>query len=447
VQGWLGLPPATISDSIRAYYSASNTKPTLGCNLAENICRGYEFFLQNPNTNWHDNTMTNNSKGYVLNAAVIGTQGSPGYPSGNIWTPGGWGPSIITGPWQTYTMGSLIPTSSTLYVKNGISTNPTINQNSHGIGAFTYSNVNGITLTTPITEYIACPAIGSPLNSNDSLNESIAQQAIHYTDNIIPNNWMGQNKLWEAMMLDSSMADSSVVLSVFQSLAQNSRYAYLSALQNQLITGNFDSARIMLSYNIDSMANTSIDTITQVRLADNIGADNIIENYMSFCNLYMKFVLDSLSGSDSLSIISLANLCPQRNGTVVYQARALYSFIYNDLSIFNDDSCIDADTSYIASRQSFNSNNIIDSINIDNQNYNIYPNPNNGLFILTEKVSDGLPVNARILNSIGMTVFSGELIFDINTCLIEMRFLPKGIYLMRITSYKNKNVTIKFVID
>ncbi len=70
----------------------------------------------------------------------------------------------------------------------------------------------------------------------------------------------------------------------------------------------------------------------------------------------------------------------------MFQARALYSEIYNNLTIFNDDSCMDADTKYIAARH--NPNPSIKPAKSDVQKYSLMPNPNNGNIILRQLIPD-----------------------------------------------------------
>lgn len=451
VIGWLGAPSA-IQDSIRAFYAAANSKPVVGCNGAENIGRGFEFFLNNLNTQWHDNTMTNNDKGFVLNAAVISQQGAIGYPTGNLWNVGGW---TLSNP-QTFTILSN-PSSSTIYAQTGTATlpSPGLNDNNVHNPALIYRVGNGLTVTTYLhTDFIPCPLVdvttgGGTGTGTSGSSEKMAQQEIPYEYNIIPNNWMGQFELWQTMQLDSTLADSSAVLYVFDSMAQHSRYAYLTNLENQVISGNFDSAFVLLTYDIDTLANTSIDSATQVKLADYTDADNIVRNYQSFYTLYMKYMVDTLTSADSLAIMALAGLCPERNGTVVYQARALYSFLFNDFSPFNDDSCIAIDTTYFASRHSNSPlNGSGGNIQTNSgQKYELFPNPNDGNFILSQMVLDSEPVHAEIMDAVGRTVYNGSLLFAGGFDKLQLVQSVPGLYLLRLKDNRGREFKFKFVIE
>jgi hypothetical protein len=275
----------------------------------------------------------------------------------------------------------------------------------------------------------------------------MVRQDIVYATDSISKSWIGQFELWKTMLADTTLQDSSSVLHVFDSMAAKSRYAYITDMATQISLGNFDSVTIMLGYNIDSMANIDTDAATGARLADNIGADNIVLNYQNFYGLYIKYVDTLLTGTDSLSILALAQLCPQRNGTVVYQARALYSFIYNDLSMFNDDSCLDVDPTYIADRHSnpaHTGEGGITQVN-SGQQYELYPNPSHGIISLLQSVADNLPVNAQIWNAVGEQVYKGDLLFNGGKDQIRLANVAPGVYLLKLTDSEGRRFIFKFV--
>jgi hypothetical protein len=276
--------------------------------------------------------------------------------------------------------------------------------------------------------------------------EQMAQQEVPYDYDILPSNWIGQFKLWNALLADSSMVDSSGVFYVFDSLAQNSRYAYLTDIETQIAEGNFDSAITMMGYNIDSMTNTNMDSVTQVRMADGVAADYIVENYLNFYSLYMKYITNSLSGTDSAAVMGLAGLWPQENGTVVYQARALYSAIYNDLSVFNDDSCMSLDSTYIGERHSNpQSGGLVQ--NNGGQVYKLFPNPNNGNLSLSQLIPDIQLVNVNIWDALGRNIYKQSLTFTSTTQTLQLGNILPGIYLMKLTDGKGRNFIFKFTVE
>jgi uncharacterized protein YjdB len=431
-------------DSSKAIYSASNVQPTVACNREDNIGRGYEFFLGNPRTYWHDNTMQSNLRGMVLNAAVINQQGSSVAPAGNQWlTPSSWTPA--SGNYATWEISSNT-LSDIMYVYSGSSTTnlASLYNNGNPPGLRYATGYGSLKPTTSSSDPLPCP-----VNQSEYVSyEYAAQQAIPYPYNSVASNWMGQFALWNSMQVDTTITDSSTVLHVFDSIAESgSRYAYLTDIATQIELGNFDSATTMLGYNIDSMANTDTDVVTGVRMADNTDADNIVINYQNFFGLYIKYMDTLLTSTDSLSILALAQLCPERNGTVVYQARALYSFIYNDLSMFNDDSCITADTSYIAERHSkptVPGDSSITQVNAGQQ-YKLYPNPSHGLITVLQNVPDKLPVHAEIWNGWGMSIYKSDLLFNGSIDQIRLANVTPGLYLLKLTDSEGRKFIFKFV--
>jgi hypothetical protein len=133
------------------------------------------------------------------------------------------------------------------------------------------------------------------------------------------------------------------------------------------------------------------------------------------------------------------------NGSAVFQARALYSEIYNALSIFNDDSCLDVDTNYIAERH--NTNPSIHQTTTDNQRYSIYPNPNDGNFLLQQFVLDNNPVQIKIFDAIGRNIYSDEMLFTNAKGNLNMSNYVSGMYLLEISDSKNRVFRFKFVIN
>jgi len=433
--------PGAGSDSLRAFYTAScqSNLNQIGCNSETGLGRGYEFFMNNMGVSWFNNNMNKNLKGFVLNAASIGPQYPSGtYPMGDQWQ-GTWG----SGDTQTYVYHGANAINSKFYLTGSSSiTNPTLNSGAPGFASSDYLLGTSIFYVPGTT--IECHPL---VHRMDSVYDQIAQQQILFESNLIPNNWIGQYALWNSILSDTTLVDSSAALAVFASLAQSSRYAYITTMENLLINGNYDSVTTMLGYNIDSMANTSWDSVTQVRLADSTGADNIVQNYQNFFGLFMKYATASLSSSDSLAILALAQLCPERNGTVVFQARSLYSQIYNDLSMFNDDSCLDVDSGYVAARHSDNGNNNKINATTGNQNYSIHPNPNDGNFVLLQYIPDNEPVKIRIYDEIGRSIYNQDLQFSNSKGQLNLVNYVPGIYLLEITDGKNRIFRFKFVIN
>jgi hypothetical protein len=442
------VPTVAANDSVRAFYASSNTGIGIACNTETGVGRGYEFYLKNPGTAWHDNSMNNNGKGMILNGGIIGTQHYGGYPMNNQWL-GSWG----AGDTQTYVYNGANAINDTLLVAPGGTTEPTLNSGSPGGIRFDYLIGTSIQVYSGIMREHP-PFCGgwidyetAPQNQGINLYQQITQEQILYPGDVIPNNWIGQFAIWQNIVADTTLLDSSTVLAVFASLAQNSRFAYLTDMETQLAEGNFDSVETMLTFPIDSMANTSTDSVSQVKMADGPGADFIVQNYQQFYSLYIKYMQDTLNGSDSLGIQALASLCPEINGTVVYQARALYSLVFNDLSVFNDDSCMDVDSTYSAERHSNaqGGGNAVQSNN--GQVYKLFPNPNNGSFTISQSTLDIQPVHAAIFDVVGRNIYEQNLLFNNGTDNLRLNTFVPGVYLLKLKDAEGREFRFKFVIE
>jgi len=427
------------SDSMRAIYMASTMGSNISCNVESNTGRGFEFFLQNHGTAWHDNNMTSNGKGYVLNGATVGTQHYDGRPMNNQWLGSTWSSSNP----QTYVYHGANAIQDTIFV----STAPLYNGGSPSFDL--YSIIHGsIQIEAPDLDYDPCPTTDDP-NNNHAIRaaERIARKQIIYADNTIANNWTAQYEVWKSIVAYPSLVDSSLVIAEFDSMAVRSRYKYLTDLDSTIASGDFTDATVMLGYNIDSMANSEIDSTQDVQMADGTAADYIVENYQAFYSLYMLYIDSALTSSDSLQVMALAQLCPEVNGNVVYQARALYSEIYNDLSgSFNDDSCLDVDSSYIAERHS-NPAPAVQTHDGSVQQYTLIPNPTNGNITLHQAIQDVQPVRAEIWNAEGVNIFKDNLTFTGGTDQLYIANPVPGLYLLRLTDDKGREFILKFVIE
>jgi hypothetical protein len=275
----------------------------------------------------------------------------------------------------------------------------------------------------------------------------LARQHAPFVYNVVPNNWMGQYALWKSLLADSTLADSSDVIHVFDSMAQlRSRFKYLTDIERDLANGEIDSALVKLGYDIDSMANTDRDSATQVQMGDDVAADDIVENHRLLYHLYIKYVTISMDGTDSVDLMTLAALCPERNGAVVYQARALYTMIYNDMNFFYDDSCMDADTTYVAAKPGRNQHNSTVTTVAENQKYYLYPNPNSGNFILQQMVADNTPTTVTVYDVVGRSIYHKQLNFVDTKQSLDVGNAAPGVYLLELKDSRNRIYRFKFVI-
>jgi len=142
----------------------------------------------------------------------------------------------------------------------------------------------------------------------------------------------------------------------------------------------------------------------------------------------------------------LANKCPYVDGSVVYQARALYSLIYNDLRMWNDAGCGGGTREMLDRKTSPNPSQGGGIGSASNQQYSLSPNPSNGNITLKQLVPDANPVDAVIMNATGEEVYKNTLQFTGGTSQISIDNMPPGLYLIKLTDNKSQTFTMKFVI-
>lgn len=433
-----GLINASGNDNIRAFYASSwNTGMEITCNVEDSVGRGFEFHLTNP-CRWYDNDMYYNLKGMVLNGGWIGPQTSPAHPVMNNHWYGSWGGSNV----QTH-IHLAAATASPFYVNNTTDKNPTVHS---GVPLSNrYSMVFPVSIYTTTATSVSCVRITTAPDDQVDLFNQIAQQHVGYVHSTVSSYWMGQYALWKSILADSTITDSSAVAAQFAHMADSmSRYKYLTEMESLLAAGDFDSVTVMLGYDIDSMANTAYHSTLGVDVADGLSANFIVQNYQQFYGLYIKYATNNLSGSDSLDILALAELCPQIDGGVVHQARALYSEVFNNLRIFDDDSCLDVDSTYMAGKQPDNNNH--GHLTDKEQTYTVFPNPNDGDFIVRQYIADTGMTTITIYDAVGRKVYAKEHVFLNSKCNIELELYSPGLYLFELIDSRKQIFRSKFVI-
>jgi Secretion system C-terminal sorting domain len=149
----------------------------------------------------------------------------------------------------------------------------------------------------------------------------------------------------------------------------------------------------------------------------------------------------------------LANLCPTRDGAIVYEARGLYNLVNNDPGWFNDncgewidstnkDTCKQCG----AKRAHFGGGNPVTSNEISKQRYKLYPNPNDGNFILQQYIEDTEMVAVEVSDVTGRVIYKDEKFFNNQKMPIQMNDLSPGVYLFKVTDHQNKKYNFKFLV-
>ncbi len=400
----------TTNTLVTLVYVGASPSCAVLCNTTYTAYQGFEFNSNSGSSNWHGNNMTSLGRGLVLsNGGIIGTQGASGSPSGNKWN-GTWS----GGDNGTYVDGSSNAVNSKLWVKStgGIYFPP-------NWGGITPSQTYSVTTNWPTTTgNYACGSISPPARMVFSAPDQTAARG---------NNSNNINSV-ENM----------------QFIADNIFYRYLDA--NPEIK---NSQQDYIDF-YNSKAGSSIDLFTQTEKAlsnsDFAQAQNlnnsfsisntVEENYNNFYKLHAGYQQNNFSEEDNGKLLNLALMCPGKDGSIVYQARALYNLINKTNKVFNDH-CINEG-------EQLNERSIGVSENKKAWNVDIYPNPTNGhLNIISKSEKEEL--------AFVITDVSGKKVYTSN--LVTVNFIGKlevdlinGLYLVTITNNKHESSTKKLVI-
>ncbi len=338
------------------------------------------------NPNLFNNYFGNAYYGLHMNAgAKIGTQGFPGYwsgavgvPSRNVWN--SWN------HWRTYVFNSSVPDvnlNSRLCVEGSVGGVyvPSNSQHSGGAGAFIYTT---LTNCNPSGIWQLCQPSGVP-------NPAQYSNCNTYYPGMAMNGGNTMSLLEQISKLKGILNDTAYILSFEEATKwMNLKYVY-QELDDNLALVNGDT---ILQKFYDSTMNQNIGIFSEIerrmKEGDFIYADNLntsstptkyTEANQKLINyLLMKQVLDSnyvYTSQDSADAYSLASQCADIGGGAVWQARALYNYIINDIENF-EDLCTEAHRSCLISTTSSEVS----------RKFQLYPNPNNGIMTLEYKLKE-----------------------------------------------------------
>lgn len=390
------------------------------CNDVTNTGRAIEFSGFNNNILWRLNRMASSGEGFVLSSnsggGVIGQQGNVNDASDNRWF--GFG---VLNPQTVVELGSS-SLSSVLWVQGLPTFNPTLHA---GAGTqYQAGPSTSIQLTGPAStfsncatqsppsfvvdpENISATARGSQSNSivrtvEIELLEKIALDSLPYLADSLENAFINKNELYRMIQQDTLLMDSSQVLRNFFNANQNSAYAKLSHIEEEIRMQNFSLAGILIA---------SFNPSCGIEL-----------NYKRFFGIYLNGIQGTLNASDSSDLEVLANSCPRLNGAVVYQARAFHNSHYNSFRHY-EDRCPEI-TPEIRSQAA-------SQVKIQYSNLVIYPNPSAGKIYVSGFSVWSKHTHVEITDVTGKTVLSKENLISEGIMEIDMD-LQDGVYFVRL---------------
>lgn len=445
---------ALTADRVRGVIAGSNTNLRICGNTTSNIGRGFEFAkgASQTGTRWIDNTMNNGYKGMVL-ASDIGNQGFTYNWVTMPWTY--WGATLNkwAGTWsgayyQTFTDNTKSSLSK-LYVKN--ITTGTIERpsNNTGIPFADRYNFTGTSIGTIQIAQQESNCLGSilPIKYNPipkggltgvkTLGLLIMADSLGYDATYNVRQWMSQLSLYELGTIDPELRDSSAALDSFMLEAAGSRFAWLTNIEKAINNNDFSTAQNLLNYPVSATGRVVVNG--NLIITDYTDANGVVENYTNYYAAYLRFLLGTMTYSDSTTIWSIAHKCPVKDGAVVYKARALQQRLSFDFIVYNDDSCeYNNGSNYrIAPDVSITGG---EGSNI----YTLYPNPNNGVFSIKQSLVEDKVVDIRIYNAVGIQIAKEKVQFKNGIANFKVQNASAGLYLICLSDGLNNATCLKF---
>jgi hypothetical protein len=302
---------ATSSASIvkTLVYSANNLgllSPSVTCNNLFNCYQGFVFTGDNGQTVWAGNVMEPLGRGLnLITNGEIGQQGGPTFSNANKWK------NTWSGQ-HTYVFNSN-PLQSQLYVKNISGFNPSVNSGNN-LGQ-DYNLTNAITYINSAYNDYNC--IGIP-NARPYL---LPNEGDYQTEEAF---YIAQYAAYKFLHFNDSVVGSATEYEDFYNNLSNSTIDKFMQMEELLYEGNSDDAKSIndaISYDVSELNSVEV-------------------NYNNFYKIYANFIAneadESLQPGDSASLIDLTLMCPETDGACVYQARALYNYIYHTTLDYND---------------------------------------------------------------------------------------------------------------
>ncbi len=225
---------------------------------------------------------------------------------------------------------------------------------------------------------------------------------------------------------------------LYQKLKDNSEL-----LENSTILQNFMLTREQGDFGTIEKINDALynyDVATAQMLINNwLPTTNLELNCLQYYNHFIKYLNGgTFTSNDLIDLYGLANLCPQKNGEIIYAARSLYNYVTQLDETFSTACGNNLARGYIK---------IDAKSKIAVSSISIYPNPSKGNFsIKFPSTSRGLNT-VKILDTYGKTIMQQSVISGTQNININ-KTLASGIYTVQITNnISGKTDTQKLIIN
>jgi hypothetical protein len=235
------------------------------------------------------------------------------------------------------------------------------------------------------------------------------------------NEYIEKTLVYRTIKQVPEIRDSSTILNSFFSNCEGNSLQVFCDVESNLAKGEYEEAETALS---------------------SINPDKEIEsNYKEYYRIFIKSKTEDLSSTDSSSLIDLAGMCPYIDGSIVYQARALYNSFFNSYHTYSDE-CLEDGGARIGKNGNLESK--IEVI-LKTQ---LYPNPNDGNFVIRfQKILGKQSVEIKIINNIGQIEFLETKQIDLNNELSLKPNLLNGTYFIKLKLEDGTNDIHRLIIN
>ena len=416
------------NDKVRAIVTALCGHQEVRCNRVSKTYKGIEFNGDNGSTIFVHNDMTNHRYGMVLdNAGFIGVQGDATNPSENRWL-GTWNaPNFKTATLATATASTAV--GSELWIRNSPAA---YNPNGFGFTAgingqddyFYNGSVNStLKYITNNPLLVNCPVVVCCKGQAKQIArmEQIVQDLDPLVNNVAATRYINKNKVYRILRDNPDLLNAS------------------SLLQDFYFEKNMSNTETIAKVEDDFMLR---DIVSGEAKVSSIIAENSVEqNYLTFFNSYVKQQTDTITPTDSLVLVNLAMGCPFTEGTVIYQARALYNSIYRSNVIF-EDNC----SSENARLSRFSEDVTQSSTEFSNLKVILYPNPSTGMIYLNLDDDSSDHVKVSVQDVRGKVIYASDELKVINGLCNFKLDVENGVYFVKVTSSETNKISIKKII-
>jgi Matrixin/Secretion system C-terminal sorting domain len=228
-----------------------------------------------------------------------------------------------------------------------------------------------------------------------------------------------QQELYQKIAENTDLTNNSTILQNFMLTQELGKFGTIEKINNALYEYDVATAQMLI--------NNWLPTT------------NLELNCLQYYNNFIKYLNGgTFTNNDLIDLYGLANLCPQKNGEIIYAARSLYNYVTQ----------LDETFSTACGNNLARGYTKIDAkAKLAVSSISIYPNPSKGNFsVKFPSTSRGINT-VKVLDTYGKTIMQQSVISGTQNININ-KTLASGIYTVQITnSITGKTETQKLIIN